>query len=179
VITQEGLEALGWTFDTVDGTGAKNGDVLCIVSAPDFPLFALIRAANHLEGDDELMDEPITAELVLQVSGETWTPPPLPPPPVATGEDAHLATREIVTANLAEMGVTIDQLAPTFDSLLAEAKSAIPYYEGYTLQPDPTTAWTNFQALDQATKDRLLYNCCRSLAALMRFLSGDLQPPAA
>ena len=34
--------------------------------------------------------------------------------------------------------------------------------------------WTAFQALPQATKDRLLYDAVRSLAALMRYLTGVL-----
>lgn len=96
------------------------------------------------------------------------------PAAVATASDHAEASASIITEKLAAVPVPRDQLATILNQLLTEATSAIPYYEGYTQTPDAATAWTNFQALDQATKDRILYNCCRSLAAIMRYLSGDL-----
>lgn len=106
-----------------------------------------------------------------------YTPPPQPPD-VATAGDHESASAAIVSEKLAAIPITREQLPLILEGLLGEATSAIPYYENYTLTPDPTTAWTNFQALDQTSKDRILYNCCRSLAAIMRYLSGDLQPTA-
>lgn len=92
----------------------------------------------------------------------------------ATAADHASASDEIITEKLAATGVSRAVLPTILAELLGEAQSAIPYYENYTLSPDPATAWTNFQALDQATKDRLLYNACRSLAAIMRYLTGVL-----
>jgi|SRR5581483_557008 len=103
--------------------------------------------------------------------------PPAPPSDLATSTDAAAATAEIITGNLVASGVKRDAIEPTFQQLLAQAQAAIPYYEGLTLKPDPKTAWVNFQALDQATKDRILFNCCRAIANMVRYMSGDL--PAA
>lgn len=174
MFTQTELEALGWTFDPADGEASKGGQLLVSVSS-DFPLFALIRAANHLEGDDTLMDEPITPELIQQVSGETWVAPPPEPPPVATSVDADNTSAAIVSGNLAKAGLNVDQLASALQDLLAEAQAAIPYFEQYALDPSMTSQqWTAFQALDESTKDRLLYDTIRTLAALMRYLTGAL-----
>lgn len=112
---------------------------------------------------------------VINAAAAAYTPPP---PPVATSGDIHATADSIITTALQTASILADQIPTALDPLLAQAESAIPYYEGYTLNPDPATAWTNFQALDQATKDRLLYNCCRTVAALMRYLSGNLQPTA-
>jgi hypothetical protein len=178
------LEAAGWTFDRAAGTGTKDG-VQFVQVVSDFPLFALIRAANHIDGDDELMDDRITPELVQQVSGETWTPAPPPPPPVATAADHSDASAAIITEKLATTGITVDQLPTVLDTLLSEASPAIPFFEEYALDPSMTgQQWVAFQQIPLTTTDgsvsiyRLVYDLLRVNAALLRYLTGDLPTEA-
>lgn len=94
---------------------------------------------------------------------------------IATAEDHASASRSILTAQLAAVPVQKTEIATILGGLLGQAKSAIPFFEQYALDPSMTAQqWTDFQALDQSTKDRLLYDAVRSLAALMRYLTGDL-----
>lgn len=137
------------------------------------------------DGDGTSFDPVTDSDGTLVSNGLVWHgPDPAPtwdafvaaaePVAVATASDHAQASASIITEKLAAVPVPRDQLAAILNQLLSEAVSAIPYYEGYTLTPDTATAWTNFQALDQPTKDRILYNACRSLAAIMRYLSGNL-----
>jgi len=141
-----GIDCQGVTC-TEDGTGA-------------------VTAVQIIVGDET--DRP-----ALDAAVAAYTPPP-PPSDIATSADRATVSDQLITEKLASAPVTRDELPTILQNLLGEASSAIPYYEGYTTKPDPATAWTNFQALDQATKDRILYNACRSLGALVRYLSGDL-----
>lgn len=97
----------------------------------------------------------------------------------ATAADHAAASADLVTEKLATVPIPRDQLPAILQGLLGEASSAIPFFEKYALDPSPTAQqWTDFQTLPQQTKDRLLYDVLRSVAALMRYLTGDL-PPAA
>lgn len=93
----------------------------------------------------------------------------------ATAEDHATASAAIITEKLAEVPVPRGSLDSILRALLGQAAAAIPFFEQYALDPDMNAQqWTDFQALNQTTKDRLLYDAIRSLAALMRYLSGDL-----
>lgn len=117
--------------------------------------------------DDDISDSSIDAVVAA------YTPPVVSN--VATSDDASNATATIITQNLSAAGVTREQLPPIFQQLLSEAQSGVPFFEKYALDPSMTSQqWTDFQALDQTTKDRLLYDAVRTLAALMRYLTGDL-----
>lgn len=115
-----------------------------------------------------------TDKATLDAAVAAYTPPP-PPSSVATAADHAAASEALITAQLAAVPVQRDQVEPILQNLLGESASAIPFFEKYALDPSMTSQqWTDFQALDQTTKDRLLYDCVRSLAALMRYLTGDL-----
>ena len=93
----------------------------------------------------------------------------------ATAADHAVASAALITEKLAAVPIARDELPTILETLLGEAAAAIPFFETYALDPSMTaTQWTAFQALDQTTKDRLLYDTVRSLAALMRYLTGDL-----
>jgi hypothetical protein len=101
--------------------------------------------------------------------------PPSPPPDVANAEDHAAVSAGIVTEKLAAVAITREELPAILQTLLGEASSAIPFFEQYALDPSMTSQqWADFQALDQTTKDRLLYDLVRSTASLMRYLTGDL-----
>jgi hypothetical protein len=139
----------------------------------DCPRFFALRAIAE-RTDDDLATAEVTADLVKQTSGETYAPVE-PPPVVATSDDANTAAAQIVTGNLAAAGVNTATLPAIYAELLGEAKSAIPYFEKFALDPSMNAPqWTAFQALPQAEKDRLLYDLVRSMAAVFRYLSGTL-----
>lgn len=93
----------------------------------------------------------------------------------ATAVDHAAASAEIITQKLAAVPIRRAEIDVILQTLLGEAASAISFFETYALDPSMTSdQWTAFQGLEQATKDRLLYDVVRSLAALMRYLSGDL-----
>lgn len=115
-----------------------------------------------------------TDKTSLDSTVAAYTPPP-PPSTIATADDHAAASAAIVSKQLASVPVQRDQIEPILQKLLGEAAAAIPFFEKYALDPSMTSPqWTAFQALDQTTKDRLLYDAVRSLAALMRYLTGDL-----
>lgn len=94
----------------------------------------------------------------------------------ATAEDHSTVAAKMLTEQLADVPVSRAQLQPILNQLLTDASSAIPFFELYAYDPAMTAQqWIDFQALDQTTKDRLLYDCVRSLAALMRYLTGHLR----
>lgn len=114
------------------------------------------------------------AQSEIDAAIAAYTPPP-PPSTVATAADHAAASAALVTAQLAAVPIPRDQIETILQALLGEAASAIPFFEKYALDPSMTgKQWTDFQALDQATKDRLLYDTLRTLAALLRYLTGDL-----
>lgn len=106
---------------------------------------------------------------------------------LATSETANVAAAKIVTETLQSARVTPGGLQSSFEGLLGQARAAIPFFEGYALDPSMTSQqWEDFVSLPQSpppgtpeavSKDRLLYDVVRSMAALMRYLTGDL--PAA
>lgn len=93
----------------------------------------------------------------------------------ATAEDHAAASAQLITDKLASVPVPRGDLKAILQALLGQAADAIPFFEQYALDPSMTAQqWTDFQQLDQATKDRLLYDVVRSMAAVMRYLTGDL-----
>lgn len=93
----------------------------------------------------------------------------------ATADDHAAASAALITSGLASVPVPRDQLPAILQTLLGEASAAIPFFEQYAKDPsEASTQWTNFQALDQTTKDRLLYDSLRTLSALLRYLTGNL-----
>jgi hypothetical protein len=98
---------------------------------------------------------------------------------LATAADHQAASAAIITEKLAAVPVPRDDLATILQGLLDQTADAIPFFEQYALDPSMSAQqWTDFQQLDQTTKDRLLYDVVRSMAAIMRYLSGDLPVPA-
>lgn len=82
-MTREQAEAAGWSFDIdgENGAASKDGSRQFEV-ASSIPLFSMLREVAEREGDP--LDDAITAELVEQVSGETYDAPAPPddePPP--------------------------------------------------------------------------------------------------
>lgn len=96
--------------------------------------------------------------------------------------DVRLADQtraSIVRQNLEDSGVTQGDLPAKYQDLLAKAKAGIPWFEAFVGGKHPTdaelgAALAAFSALPQSTKDRVLFNCVRTLAAIMRYNTGDL-----
>lgn len=179
MLTVTDLEDLGYDFDTTSTPGCcivtRDGDFVLQNGDADCPIFHTARLLAAAEGDDELPFAEITADLVKQVSGETWTPPADPSPPVASSDHVDEAAATIRNASLAVLKLPPEDVQPILDKLLGEAKAAIPWYEAFG-QPDDWSAqaFAAFQALPQSTKDKILMNLCRMAALTIRYLSGDL-----
>lgn len=125
--------------------------------------------SRGLEWHDESQPAPTLAVL------EAALPAAQTAASLATGSDHAAVSAQIVSEQLASVPVPRDQLAPILQTLLGDAAAAIPFFERYALDPSETSEqWTAFQALDQQTKDRLLYDALRTLTALMRYLTGNL-----
>lgn len=93
----------------------------------------------------------------------------------ATAADHAAASAAIITEKLAAVPITRSELTGILQVLLGEATAAISFFETYALDPNmDSEQWSSFQSLDQATKDRLLYDLVRSMAAVQRYLSGNL-----
>jgi hypothetical protein len=147
VNTLADLVALGYTVDTQgDLTAVRGLGVATVIETGDqAAIDSLWNAVTHAAG-----------------------------PTIATAGDTTADAAVIINGNLAAAKVAPAAVPTILAGLLTQAQAAIPYYEGLTGSPDATTAWTNFQALPQATKDRVVYNCCRTHAALIRYLTGSL-----
>jgi len=104
----------------------------------------------------------------------TYTPPQ-PQPDIATAADHTVVSDAIRSQKLAAIPISREALPTILENLLGEAAAAIPFFEKYAHDSSMSSPqWTAFQALDQTTKDRLLYDLLRSVAALMRYLTGEL-----
>lgn len=129
----------------------------------------LIATVPDSVADLTVTDAADGAEAAAQAAAAAYAAAP------ATAADHAVASAQIITDKLAAVPVPRDKVSVILQSLLGEASKAIPFFEQYALDPSMTAQqWVDFQALNQTTKDRLLYDVVRSLAALMRYLSGDL-----
>lgn len=93
----------------------------------------------------------------------------------ATAEDHAAVSASIITEQLDSVGITREVLPTILQTLLGQAQPAIEFFEQHALDPAmDSPQWTAFQALDQTTKDRLLYDLLRTVAALLRYQTGNL-----
>jgi len=93
----------------------------------------------------------------------------------ATAADHAAASHALISEKLASIPVTREALPTILEALLGEAAAAIPFFETYALDPAMNSPqWTAFQALNQTTKDRLLFDALRALAGALRYLTGEL-----
>lgn len=99
---------------------------------------------------------------------------------IATAATVDAARASIVGANLAAGDVTHDEIPAALERLLADAAKAIPFFEAIVGGSHPTdaqveAAFTAYQGLSQAKRDRITFQALRAIAGLLRYSTGQLR----